>query len=135
MRQSPTALTPISTAGERTAPNAELKSYSCLICRKRKTKCDRRNPCSNCVKTRRECSFVPPVRGKRPKTKLPYEGLHAKLRRYEDLLKSYGAKIEATEHEEESDEETVCHSWERTGNAMLGNTGFWNRTYIAQFGI
>jgi hypothetical protein len=50
------------------------------------------------------------MRGKRPKTKAPTEGLHAKLRRYETLLKSYGAKIEATEDDEESDEEAVRDS-------------------------
>jgi hypothetical protein len=103
-------LTPVSMAEESATRNDGLKSYSCLICRQRKTKCDRQNPCSNCVKSRRQCSFIPPVRGKRPRIKAQSEGLHAKLRRYEELLKSYGAKIEAIEDDEESDGETVCHS-------------------------
>jgi hypothetical protein len=109
MRLSTTTLTPISIDEEPTTPSTDLKSYSCLICRQRKIKCDRHNPCSNCVKARRQCSFIPPVRGKRPKTKAPREGLHAKLRRYEALLKSYGAQIENTEYNEESDEDTVRH--------------------------
>lgn len=46
-----------------------------------------------------ECSFIPPVRGKRRPTKTPKEGLHSKLRRYEELLKSYGAKIELSDDE------------------------------------
>jgi hypothetical protein len=37
------------------------------------------------------------VRGKRKRTKVPKEGLHAKLRRYEELLRSYGANIEPSE--------------------------------------
>jgi hypothetical protein len=74
-----------------------VKSYSCLTCRQRKVKCDRRAPCSNCVKAEKECSFIPPVRGKRKRTKPLKEGLHAKLKRYEELLKSYGAKIEPSE--------------------------------------
>jgi hypothetical protein len=45
----------------------------------------------------KDCSFVPPVRGKRKRTKTPKEGLHAKLRRYEELLRSYGADIEPSE--------------------------------------
>ncbi|PHH88130.1 hypothetical protein CDD83_7934 [Cordyceps sp. RAO-2017] len=73
-----------------------LKTYSCLSCRKRKVRCDRRDPCSNCVRAGKQgdCSFVAPVRGKRKRTRPPREGLHAKLRRYEKLLKSHGVKIE-----------------------------------------
>ncbi|KAF1982279.1 putative C6 transcription factor [Aulographum hederae CBS 113979] len=85
----------------------DLKGYSCLPCRQRKVKCDRRAPCAHCTKTEKECSFVAPVRGKRKRTKLPKEGLHAKLKRYEELLKSYGAKIEVDEDGEESDDETA----------------------------
>jgi hypothetical protein len=56
-------------------------------------------PCNNCRKSNgaQQCSFVPPARGswKRKQTKPPKEGLHAKLKRYEDLLKSLGADIDA----------------------------------------
>ncbi|KAI1453330.1 C6 transcription factor [Annulohypoxylon moriforme] len=84
-----------------------LKGYSCLICRQRKVKCDRRAPCSNCAKAEKQCSFVPPVRGKRKRTKPRKEGIHAKLKRYEDLLKSYGANIEPSEEFDDSDTETA----------------------------
>lgn len=73
---------------------AKIKNFSCLTCRKRKVRCDRRHPCSQCVRLEKPCSFVPPVQGKSRRKKTPKEGLHAKLRRYEELLKSYGAKIE-----------------------------------------
>jgi Zn(2)-Cys(6) binuclear cluster domain-containing protein len=86
-----------------------LKPYSCLTCRQRKVKCDRRTPCSNCGKAGKQCSFIPPVRGKRTKTKIPREGLHAKLRRYEELLKSYGANIGPSEDGAESDLDTSSH--------------------------
>ncbi|KAI1388153.1 putative C6 transcription factor [Hypoxylon trugodes] len=84
-----------------------LKKYSCLLCRQRKIKCDRHNPCSNCVKSEKQCSFVPPVRGKRKRTKPHREGLHAKLKRYEDLLRSYGAKIEPSDDFDNSNSETT----------------------------
>lgn len=74
--------------------SAGLKNHSCLVCRQRKIRCDRRNPCSNCVKNTQQCSFVAPTRGKRKRTKPPREGLHAKIKRYEELLKSYGVNIE-----------------------------------------
>ncbi|KAI1658937.1 putative C6 transcription factor [Daldinia decipiens] len=87
----------------------DLKSYSCLICRQRKVKCDRRNPCSNCVKAEKQCSFVAPVRGKRKRTKAPRESLHAKLKRLEELLKSYGAKTELFDDIDSSDSESISH--------------------------
>ena len=87
------------------------KSYSCLTCRQRKVKCDKRNPCSNCVKAEKPCSFVQPVRGKRKRTKAPREGLHAKLKRYEEMLKAYGAKIEPSDDLEDDGYEsgTLSH--------------------------
>jgi hypothetical protein len=81
------------------------KPFSCLTCRQRKVKCDRSNPCSNCVKTGTQCSFIPPVRGKRKRIKSPREGLHAKLKRYEELLKSYGANIEPSDNGDGSEVE------------------------------
>jgi len=88
---------PQTLMAEQLGPDAGLKPHSCLPCRQRKVKCDRHTPCSNCVKAGKQCSFIPPVRGKRKRTKVPKEGLHAKLRRYEELLRSYGANIEPSE--------------------------------------
>lgn len=85
--------------------DTQLKPYSCLACRHRKIKCDRRDPCSHCIKSEKPCSFIAPVRGKRKVTKSRKEGLHAKVRRYEELLKSYGATVEPTEHEQENDDD------------------------------
>ena len=88
---------PQTLMAEQLGSDADLKPHSCLPCRQRKVKCDRHTPCSNCMKAGKQCSFIPPVRGKRKRTKLPKEGLHAKLRRYEELLRSYGANIELSE--------------------------------------
>ncbi|OAP63963.1 hypothetical protein AYL99_03190 [Fonsecaea erecta] len=95
---------------ESVVADENAKGYSCLGCRQRKIKCDRQTPCSNCVKAETECSFVPPVRGKRKRTKPPREGLHAKLRRYEGLLKSYGANIEPSLDSDTSDGESAARS-------------------------
>lgn len=83
-----------------------LKSYSCLTCRQRKVKCDRRAPCCNCVKADKQCSFIPPARGKRKRTKPPREGLHAKLERYEKLLSLHGIKSEPSDDLDASHSET-----------------------------
>lgn len=95
---------------EEPGSGAELKDHSCLICRQRKVKCDRRNPCSNCVKGAQQCAFMAPTRGKRKKTKPPREGLHAKVRRYEELLKSYGVKIEPCDSDSDLESEAVSQS-------------------------
>ncbi|RDL34315.1 uncharacterized protein BP5553_07443 [Venustampulla echinocandica] len=100
-------MSPRSPKAGQPGSGADLKSYSCLTCRQRKIKCDRHNPCSNCIKATWQCSFIPPVRGKRKRTKPPKEGLHAKVRRYEKLLKSYGAKVEPSRYDGDSDSETV----------------------------
>lgn len=77
-----------------------LRQFSCLICRQRKVKCNRHEPCANCVKAETECTFVAPVRGKRQKKKQTKkekpvrEGLHAKLRRYERMLENYGKALD-----------------------------------------
>ncbi|KAI9740064.1 MAG: hypothetical protein M1818_004815 [Claussenomyces sp. TS43310] len=99
-----------SLEAERAGPNARnLKRFSCLTCRQRKIKCDRRSPCSNCTRAARSCSFVAPVRGKPKRRGTPKEGLHAKLRRYEEMLKSYGAEIGPSDNDKDiiSDAETV----------------------------
>lgn len=101
---------PRPSVAELLGPDGNFKSYSCLNCRQRKVKCDRRTPCSNCVKAEKQCSFIPPVRGKRKRTKPLREGLHAKLKRYEELLKSYGAKVDPSKNFDDSDSETLSRS-------------------------
>jgi hypothetical protein len=62
------------------------------------------------------------VRGKRKRRIAPKEGLHAKLRRYEVLLKAYGAKIEPSDNGNLSDAETVSEPDDEMDNdADLGN--------------
>lgn len=80
-----------------------LPGFSCSTCRQRKIKCDRRTPCSNCIKTGAHCNFIAPARNKRRRTKPPKEGLHARLKRYERLLRSYGAQLEPSEYENDTD--------------------------------
>jgi hypothetical protein len=84
-----------------------LKPFACLLCRQRKVKCDRNEPCANCVKAKTACSFVPPAPSRRRIKKPPKEGLHARLSRYERILKSHGAKIDATEMQSTADESPV----------------------------
>lgn len=89
---------------------ATLTGFSCQICRQRKVRCDQISPtCSNCAKASVACEYVAPVRGKRKRIKPVKEGMHAKLERYEKLLKSYGANLEQSQDGDEStDDESVA---------------------------
>lgn len=71
------------------------RKHPCVLCQQRKVKCDRTEPCANCTKARVECispSTLPP---KRRKKRFPEAELLARLRRYEDHLRAYGADIDA----------------------------------------
>ena len=71
------------------------KEHSCLRCAQRKVKCDRNFPCSNCKKSQVECVSVTPAAPRRRKRKLPEEDLLARLKLYEELLKSHGVDFES----------------------------------------
>jgi hypothetical protein len=43
---------------------------SCLECRRRKLKCDRSHPCTNCAKFKRDCIFLAPALDSKSKMKL-----------------------------------------------------------------
>ncbi|KAM3499204.1 hypothetical protein MY10362_007513 [Beauveria mimosiformis] len=72
------------------------KTFSCLVCRQRKVRCDHAQPCSNCKRAKIDCEYVAPVRGKRKRSQPSRETMHAKLRRYEDMLRTRG--VDVAEH-------------------------------------
>jgi hypothetical protein len=67
--------------------------YSCLICHKRKVKCDRGRPCSNCARNNVECEYRAPPPPKRRKRNTEID-LVEKLRKYEHLLKKQGIQLD-----------------------------------------
>ncbi|KAL4887935.1 fungal-specific transcription factor domain-containing protein [Aspergillus ambiguus] len=59
---------------------------SCVTCRRRKVRCNKRCPCSNCARAGIECVYPPPGRAPR-KTKRPQDAeLLARLRRLEGVI-------------------------------------------------
>lgn len=90
-----------STAGENAIADDGLKIWSCVTCRRRKVKCDRKDPCSNCVKNQIECHF--PVTGRLPRRRDPatwksptekQAELLDRLRRLESLVTELAAQVE-----------------------------------------
>lgn len=79
-----------------------LKIWSCVTCRRRKVKCDRKDPCANCIRNKIECHF--PVTGRLPRRsrdpnawKSPahkQSELLGRLRRLENLVTELTGQVE-----------------------------------------
>lgn len=74
-------------------PNPDLSSSrSCVTCRRRKVRCNKRSPCSNCVKANIDCIFPPPGRAPRRTKRPPDAELLSRLRRLEGVIEHLGGK-------------------------------------------
>lgn len=83
-----------------------VSPWSCFPCRRRKIRCDRRYPCSQCSKGEIECSF--PVSGRTPTRRhdLPsfaskkekHDDLLGRLRRLEGFVAKLGTEVEGPDH-------------------------------------
>lgn len=82
---------------------------SCVTCRRRKVKCDKKNPCSNCVRAKIECVFPGPGRAPRKSRKPADAELLERLRRLEGVVTSLNAQVEGHE-QEAADREKSRHS-------------------------
>lgn len=66
----------------------ELHRYACSLCARRKVKCDKENPCTNCVKAQVQCLYEAPV-PHRPRKRAGDEDLLNRLALYEDLMQKH----------------------------------------------
>ncbi|KAF5545372.1 hypothetical protein FMEXI_6120 [Fusarium mexicanum] len=78
---------------------SSLKIWSCVTCRRRKIRCDRKEPCNNCIRTNIDCHF--PVTGRIPRrtrdAKTPAQKqseLLSRLRRLESVVTELAAQVE-----------------------------------------
>lgn len=89
------------TVPDNSNPNAasqhtqkQLNPRSCVTCRRRKVRCNKRTPCSNCTKAGIECVFPAPGRAPR-KSKRPQDAeLLSRLRRLEGVIEQIREKKE-----------------------------------------
>ncbi|KAL4997339.1 fungal-specific transcription factor domain-containing protein [Aspergillus recurvatus] len=67
-----------------------LTVRSCITCRRRKVRCNKRSPCSNCVRAGVECIFPPPGRAPRRLKRPPAENaeLLSRLRQLENIVEA-----------------------------------------------
>ncbi|TLS28477.1 hypothetical protein PpBr36_01294 [Pyricularia pennisetigena] len=73
------------------------RGHSCVLCQKRKVRCDKTKPCSNCVKAGVECHVEPPLPPNRSRgaKKTLQRDLINRLKRYESLLAQHGVAFDA----------------------------------------
>jgi Fungal Zn(2)-Cys(6) binuclear cluster domain len=89
------AVPPPFPTSDRPEESQNRRKHPCILCQQRKVKCDRIDPCANCVKARVECVSPTTLPPRRRKKRFPEAELLARLRKYEDHLRSYGADIDA----------------------------------------
>ncbi|KAI0514767.1 fungal-specific transcription factor domain-containing protein [Xylaria bambusicola] len=94
--------TPIGASVANTPPDPDSSSFvkvtrghSCVLCQQRKVRCDKKKPCSNCVKAGVDCRVVPPQPPRRRKKRIPERDLVDRLRKYEALLSQNGIEFES----------------------------------------
>ena len=81
------------------AGGGPINPRSCVTCRKRKVRCDKRHPCINCNKASIECVFPGPGRAPRRSRKPPETELLARLRKLEGMVKDMGKEVKEEDEE------------------------------------
>lgn len=93
---------------------------SCVECRRRKSKCDRSQPCRNCSRFGRLCSYEKISRT--PLTRKHLTDVEDELARTRARLRQYERVVRAGEQNEE--QPTTPRDAESNGNAILSSNGF-----------
>lgn len=75
------------------SPQKSQRVLACVLCQQRKVKCDRKFPCTSCIKSRAQCTPAAPI-PRRRKRRFPERELLERLRKYEDLLRQNNIEFE-----------------------------------------
>ncbi|KAJ9638563.1 hypothetical protein H2204_004334 [Knufia peltigerae] len=109
---------PVSPSAERQPATTQ----ACVRCSERKVKCDKKSPCTACLRFDFECVYRPRGPRKTRKQSTPHRALIQRLKRYESLLQEQGidagASVEtptarsedALEHGSQSSTVTASHT-------------------------
>ncbi|GKZ82894.1 hypothetical protein AnigIFM56816_007720 [Aspergillus niger] len=81
-----------------TGPQGQNRpKLACSLCARRKVKCDKGEPCSNCLKAHARCLYEAPA-PPRPRKRAADEELHARLFRYEELMRKHNIDFSSHAH-------------------------------------
>lgn len=98
------------------------KGRSCVLCQQRKVRCDRKDPCSACTRARVECIVRAPAPPRRRSRKPPDSDLLARLTRYEQILPSFGSKIDGADGRDAMIDSGGRMEQARTPERIAGNS-------------
>ncbi|CAI6340673.1 unnamed protein product [Periconia digitata] len=88
------------------SPTKAPRAHSCVLCQKRKVKCDRNSPCAGCIKSGTECVEAIPAPPRPRKRKASISELQSRLKRCEELIRVNGLSM-ANPDDRESDMEEL----------------------------
>ncbi|KAL7625626.1 hypothetical protein AAE478_004846 [Parahypoxylon ruwenzoriense] len=92
---------------------------ACVLCQNRKIKCDRKTPCSNCIKANITCTPSTPAPAR--KRRRPNQDLQQRLARCEELLSEYAtAKPSAPSSTESPSQDDT---WKPLGKLIVDDGG------------
>ncbi|KAH8660276.1 hypothetical protein BX600DRAFT_55668 [Xylariales sp. PMI_506] len=66
---------------------------ACDTCTRRKVKCDKQNPCANCSKALKECTYGTPVSSQRHRKRVAEGDLWSRINEYEQLMRKHNIKF------------------------------------------
>lgn len=93
---------------------------ACSLCRKKKVKCDGKEPCSNCTASKNDCKYDELKKVNKPRKRLTNsENIHylnSRLERLETLLENIATKIGQDQTDAMRQNESSDHSESETGD-------------------
>lgn len=101
--------------------SSTLNPRSCVTCRRRKVKCDKKHPCTNCTKARIECIFPAPGRAPRKARKPPDAELLDRLRKLEGMVKTLGGAAADDDKAQTDEVETTVDAQEENSYPRVNN--------------
>ncbi|KAI1391259.1 fungal-specific transcription factor domain-containing protein [Hypoxylon trugodes] len=93
---------------------------ACVLCQNRKIKCDRKSPCSNCIKANVPCTPSTPAPAR--KRRRPNQDLQQRLARCEELLSEY-ATAKPTASTSSGESPSHDESWKPAGKLIVDGGG------------
>lgn len=92
--RSTPASSPASTAPPSSQAVKPQRVLACVLCQHRKVKCNRKFPCSNCVRSHAQCVPAGTLARRQRRRRFPEQELLDHLRRYESLLRQNDIEFE-----------------------------------------
>ncbi|KAI9307040.1 fungal-specific transcription factor domain-containing protein [Cunninghamella echinulata] len=107
-------------------------AQACLVCRKKKTKCDGIKPvCGNCNRLNQQCSYAPSNR-KRGSRQVHIEVLEQRLAKMESLLKNNNISTQSKNNDNNNSSRNKLNIHYHNNNS--NNSDNYNNKYIINYG-